>query len=184
MISDSRAFFMWSLVECFFAGIGSRRRKICFCMKKIIFLLLPILFSGCSIFYDSLYSPSPYYYPSLPPIPPPVFEAPVINPYSSSPATSSSSYSSSSYSSSSSSSDYSSSSSLRDCTYCRGTGKCPSGYSGSMSLFCGNSGNCSPCLGTGYIDGRQCTSCRGSGKCNWCYGTGSCPHCSGSGKVQ
>ena len=69
----------------------------------------------------------------------------------------------------------------RDCTYCNGTGGCPSRNS-NVSLYCGDSGRCRPCNGRGYVDGHKCTYCDGSGDCHWCHGSKKCPHCNGTGK--
>lgn len=84
---------------------------------------------------------------------------------------------------------YNNYSSSRTCSLCNGSGRCcGAGNVAFSNQYCGGTGRCHPCYGTGWITNTvtgnkmKCTYCGGSGVCSHCRGTGSCERCGGSGK--
>ena len=80
-------------------------------------------------------------------------------------------------------------SSSRTCSLCNGSGQCcGAGNVAFSNQYCGGTGRCHPCYGTGWITNTvtgnkmKCTYCGGSGICSHCRGTGACERCGGSGK--
>ncbi len=77
----------------------------------------------------------------------------------------------------------------RTCSLCNGSGRCcGAGNVAFYNQYCGGTGRCHPCNGTGWMTNTvtgnktKCTYCGGSGVCSHCRGTGSCERCGGSGK--
>ena len=75
------------------------------------------------------------------------------------------------------------------CSLCNGSGRCcGAGNVAFSNQYCGGTGRCHPCNGTGLmtnvVTGNKttCTYCGGSGICSRCRGTGSCERCGGTGR--
>ncbi len=78
-----------------------------------------------------------------------------------------------------------------NCPTCLGSGTCCGHGLSSSTLrqqYCGGSGRCSMCGGTGVINNQytgnpmKCSYCNGTGRCSKCNGTGRCSSCGGTGK--
>lgn len=75
------------------------------------------------------------------------------------------------------------------CSLCNGSGRCcGAGNVAYSNQYCGGSGKCHPCNGTGWMTNTvtgnkmKCTYCGGTGTCYLCRGTGKCARCGGTGK--